>query len=96
MSKEATNDYPWLHNWLLILTASFAVIWIVHRAMVQSMTVDEANTFLYWVAPDSPTHWSSESNNHVLNSTLMSREPPACASFRYRRHIVHNLVLSPR
>jgi len=27
---------PWLSNWLLILTACFALIWIVHRAMVQA------------------------------------------------------------
>jgi hypothetical protein len=55
----------------LILTAGFALIWIVHRAMVQAITLDEANTFRYWVAPDSPTHWVPHANNHVLNSMLM-------------------------
>ncbi len=58
-------------NWSLILTACFALIWIFHRAFVQSITLDEANTFLRWVAPDSPAHWEPHSNNHVLNSTLM-------------------------
>jgi len=51
--------------------ACFALIWIVHRALVQSITLDEADTFNHWVAPTSPAHWEPHSNNHVLNSTLM-------------------------
>src|SRR5882762_11430214 len=58
-------------DWALIITACFALIWIFHRASVQSITLDEANTFHRWVAPDSPAHWEPHSNNHVLNSTLM-------------------------
>jgi hypothetical protein len=58
-------------NWPLVLTASFALIWIFHRAFVQSLTMDEVTTLDYWVAPDAPTHWEPHSNNHVLNSTLM-------------------------
>lgn len=66
------NRYrPPARNWLLILTAGFACVWIVHRALVQSITLDEANTFLHWVSPDTPTHWDAHSNNHVLNSLLM-------------------------
>ena len=58
-------------SWPLIFAAMFSLIWIIHRASVQSITLDEANTFRYWVAPDSPTHWNPHSNNHVLNSSLM-------------------------
>ncbi len=58
-------------NWLLVIMASFAFIWIVHRAIVQSITLDEADTFLRWVAPDPPAYWEPHSNNHVLNSMLM-------------------------
>lgn len=58
-------------DWPLILSAGFALIWIFHRAWVQSITLDEANTFLLWVAPNSPSHWEPNSNNHVLNSTLI-------------------------
>jgi hypothetical protein len=66
------RDYrPWLRNGVLILTALFAFSWIVHRARVQSITLDEANTFRYWVAPDVPSYWQPHSNNHVLNSMLM-------------------------
>jgi hypothetical protein len=66
------NGYrPRLRNWVMTLTACFALIWIVHRALVQSITLDEANTFRYWVAPDSPTHWVPHANNHVLNSMLI-------------------------
>ncbi len=58
-------------DWPLILSAGFALIWIFHRASVQSITLDEANTFLRWVAPNSPSHWEPNSNNHVLNSGLI-------------------------
>jgi len=56
---------------LLALAAFFAVVWICHRAWVQSITLDEADTFLHWIAPDEPSHWSPHSNNHVLNSLLI-------------------------
>jgi hypothetical protein len=55
----------------LLLTALFAAIWIVHRGAVQAMTLDEANTFLFWVYPEAPTHWTAHPNNHILNSALM-------------------------
>jgi hypothetical protein len=56
---------------LLALAAFFAVVWICHRAWVQSITLDEADTFLHWIAPGEPSHWSPHSNNHVLNSLLI-------------------------
>jgi hypothetical protein len=66
------NCKSWIwRNWPPILTACFALVWIIHRAYVQSITLDEANTFLRWVAPNVPAHWEPHSNNHVLNSTLM-------------------------
>src|SRR5579864_6568289 len=65
------QNVAWSKNWPVTITAGFALIWIVHRAMVQSITLDEANTFRYWVAPDLPTHWAPHANNHVLNSLLM-------------------------
>ena len=58
-------------HWPLIIAGCFAVLWIVHRALVQSITLDEADTFHHWVATALPSHWESHSNNHVLNSTLM-------------------------
>jgi len=61
----------WLRDWPLIISGCFAVIWTVHRAVVQSITLDEANTFLHWVAREWPAHWIPQANNHVLNSELM-------------------------
>ncbi len=58
-------------NHLILFAALFAFIWIVHRAVVQSITIDEANTYLRWVQPDEPAHWEPNSNNHVLNSLLI-------------------------
>ena len=52
-------------------TAIFAFLWAVARACVQSITIDEADTYLVWVARHDPSQWEAASNNHVLNSLLM-------------------------
>jgi hypothetical protein len=51
--------------------AIFALLWAVARACVQSITIDEADTYLFWVARNDLSHWDVASNNHVLNSLLM-------------------------
>ncbi len=61
----------WRRNWPLILSACFAVSWIIHRAMVQSITLDEASTYRIFVAPAWANYWMAHSNNHVLNSMLI-------------------------
>src|SRR4051812_13156949 len=58
-------------NLLLAATAAFAMFWAIARAGVQSITIDEADTYLTWVARPDPSHWHASSNNHVLNSLLM-------------------------
>ena len=65
--------YPDLRQqcvWLRV-TAVFAFLWSVARAAVQSITIDEADTYLAYVAPPFPTHWSGSANNQLLNSLLM-------------------------
>ena len=56
---------------LLPGTALFALVWALARACVQSITIDEADTYLAWVARPNPSHWEAASNNHVLNSLLI-------------------------
>jgi len=56
---------------VLPVTAIFALLWAVARACVQSITIDEADTYLVWVARHDPSQWEAASNNHVLNSLLM-------------------------
>jgi hypothetical protein len=51
--------------------ACFAMLWVVARACVQSITIDEADTYLAFVAPPFPTHWTGSANNQLLNSLLM-------------------------
>jgi hypothetical protein len=48
-----------------------AVAWAILRASLQSVTIDEAFTYLYFVAGPIRNVWMSSSNNHVLNSLLM-------------------------
>ena len=59
------------HSLLLVCTGAFAWLWCVARACVQSIIVDEANTYLVFVEREAPSHWESAANNHVLNSALM-------------------------
>jgi hypothetical protein len=54
---------------LLILAAVFAIVWAVIRACVQSITMDEADTYAWFVATSNV--WYPFSNNHVLNTLLM-------------------------
>ena len=58
-------------QFILPATASFAFLWVVARAFVQSITIDEADTYLAWVGRHDPSQWEPASNNHVLNSLLM-------------------------
>jgi hypothetical protein len=55
----------------LLLTALFAISWAVIRACVQSLTIDEADTYLMFVGRSAKFIWYPSSNNHVLNSLLM-------------------------
>jgi len=56
---------------VLLGTALFAVVWAIVRASLQSITMDEAFTYLYFVARPIGAVWTPSSNNHVLNSLLM-------------------------
>ncbi|HEY1758938.1 MAG TPA: hypothetical protein VGG72_26430 [Bryobacteraceae bacterium] len=55
----------------LLIVAVFAFLWAVARACVQSITMDEADTYLTWVARTEPFQWYPAANNHFLNSALM-------------------------
>jgi hypothetical protein len=55
----------------LILAALFGVFWAILRACVQSITIDEADTYLFFVGRSARFIWYPSSNNHVLNSLLM-------------------------
>jgi hypothetical protein len=55
------------------LPAAAAAIfaWLVARACLQSITIDEADTYLAFVGRRYPSQWEAAANNHVLNSLLM-------------------------
>jgi len=54
---------------LMILAGIFAFVWSVVRARVQSMTLDEADTYFWFVAKSEVFY--PFPNNHVLNTALM-------------------------
>ena len=66
-----SNESHPKHFPLLIGTGVFALLWVMARACVQSLTIDEATTYLYWASGPGPSHWLPVDNNHVLNSMLM-------------------------
>ena len=51
--------------------AIFAMLWVIARAHVQSITIDEALTYDNFVAWPVPVHWAANANNHVLNTILV-------------------------
>jgi hypothetical protein len=55
----------------LLCLAIAAVCIVVVRACLQSITVDEADSFLQYARNSQPSHWWPVSDNHVLNSLLM-------------------------
>src|SRR5579872_4973907 len=55
----------------LICLAIAALCIVVIRACLQSITVDEADSFLQYARNPQPSHWWPVSDNHVLNSLLM-------------------------
>lgn len=54
-----------------IAVGLFAFVWIVARAVGQSITVDEASTYLTFVAREPRLMFFPASNNHLLNTLLM-------------------------
>jgi uncharacterized membrane protein len=66
-----SNESSSRHSPLLIGTGVFAFLWVLARACVQSVTIDEADTYLASVWRPGPSHWDPSANNHVLNSLLM-------------------------
>src|ERR1700683_4687906 len=67
----APIDRHVFQRWALILAGLFAMVWAVIRATMQAVTLDEAYTYLYFVATPLKTVLSSSANNHVLNTLLM-------------------------
>jgi hypothetical protein len=55
----------------LLLAALFAAAWAVTRACVQAITLDEADTYFWFVARSAGYIWYPFANNHVLNTLLM-------------------------
>lgn len=58
------------NNVVLYLLAAGALAIVVVRACVQSMTIDESNKILVFVAAPAGSHWYPSSGNHVLDSAL--------------------------
>jgi hypothetical protein len=56
---------------VILCLALAAVSLVVIRACVQSITLDEAESFLLYARKPWPSHWWPSADNHVLNSLLM-------------------------
>ncbi len=56
---------------LLAGTGLMALLLVIARARLQSVTIDEADCYLAFVARPAAFHWEPASQNHILNSVLM-------------------------
>ncbi len=56
---------------MLAFLSVLALVLLICRACIQSITIDEADTYLFFVGRPNPSHWEAASNNHVLNSMLI-------------------------
>jgi len=56
-------------EYLLFCTAFAAVVWTLIRAHIQSVTIDEADTYLAFVSSSDPLHWYHV-EQPILNSML--------------------------
>jgi hypothetical protein len=54
----------------LLAAAGFIMIVSIVRACLQSVTIDEADSYLSFAAQDWPAYWYPSAANHVLNSIL--------------------------
>jgi hypothetical protein len=55
---------------ILLGLAAFAMAWVIVRAYVQAITIDEGVTYVNFVLPAHPAYWTAHANNHVLHSIL--------------------------
>jgi hypothetical protein len=56
---------------VLQFAAAFALAWSIFRAGYQSITLDEADTYFWFVAPGPKYIWFPFPNNHILNTLLI-------------------------
>jgi hypothetical protein len=61
----------WYDNRLLLGLSITAFCVVVVRACIQSITVDEAGSYLIFARESWPAQWFPSSGNHVLNTILM-------------------------
>jgi hypothetical protein len=71
MTQRLQISAEWKQRLPMLVAAAFAGVWIVLRAQLQSVTLDEADSYLGAVVPPWASHWYSTSGNHLLNSLLM-------------------------
>ncbi|MBV8551812.1 MAG: hypothetical protein JOY54_10960 [Acidobacteriaceae bacterium] len=58
-------------RWPLWMLAIAVLALIAVRIALQSITIDEADTYVYWVSGKFAKIWQPNANNHLLNSYLI-------------------------
>ena len=69
-NDEYTFSETLKHEGPLLVAAVFVVLFLIARASVQSITIDEAISYLDFAAQPGPAHWYPDASNHVLNTAL--------------------------
>ena len=64
--------HPTFNIWVLRAAAAFALVWSIFRAVQQAITLDEADTYLWFGGGKGAKFiWYPLPNNHFLNSLLI-------------------------
>jgi hypothetical protein len=58
-------------RWPLWVLALSVLALVATRAVIQSITIDEADTYVYWLSGKIHEPWFPHSNNHLLNTYLI-------------------------
>jgi hypothetical protein len=69
-SESVTTIQP-QSRWPLCALALGVLVVIAVRIGIQSVTIDEADTYVYWASGKYHPAWFPHSNNHLLNSYLI-------------------------
>jgi hypothetical protein len=59
------------YRWVLWGMALSVLTLIAIRSLIQSITIDEADTYVYWISGKVQKPWFPHSNNHLLNTYLI-------------------------
>lgn len=70
-AERSSSRIPEKERWPFWALAIFALALIAVRIAVQSIVIDEGDTYVYWASGKFSKPWRPHANNHLLNTYLI-------------------------